>query len=324
MNARIALHELARRHGLDAASTRGLFEAAGLEAEPPAVRRWLWPAVAVLAAALVGLGLILWLAANWNDLGRAGRFALLQGVVVAMGVGAAFRPSLRAPLGLLALLAIGGLFAYFGQTYQTGADAWQLFAVWALLALPLCLGARSDVLWAPWALVVMTAVSLWTYAHIGHRWRVEPQDVDVYALAWAAMVLATFALSPALARFTGAGPWAMRTAATLAVIAMTIAGVGALFHKGVAPHYWMALALFAGAAAALAQRRAFEIFTLSAVALGLNTLLVAGMARWVVDIGRGDWVGGLLLMGLAAAGLLAASVSAILRLSRRYAAREAA
>ena len=46
-------------------------------------------------------------------------------------------------LGLLALLGIGGLFAYFGQTHQTGADPWQLFALWAALVLPLrlaCVG----------------------------------------------------------------------------------------------------------------------------------------------------------------------------------------
>lgn len=324
MNTRLALHELARQHGLDAGGTRALFEAAGLETEPPAVRRRLWPAVAVLAAALVGLGLILWLAANWDTLGRTGRFALLQGVVVVMGVGAALRAAVRPALGLLALLAIGGLFAYFGQTYQTGADAWQLFAVWALLALPLCLGARSDVLWAPWALVVMTAISLWTYAHIGHRWRVEPQDFQAYALAWAAMVVTVAALSPAAARWTGAGAWGMRTAATLAVLAVTLAGIGALFHKGVAPHYLLALVLFGGASAALAQRRMFELFTLSAVALGLNILLVAGLARWVFDLGGRDYVGRLTLLGLAAAGLLAASVSAILRLSRRYAGEQTA
>ena len=31
-------------------------------------------------------------------------------------------------MALLAMLNIGGLFAFFGQTFQTGADPWQLFA----------------------------------------------------------------------------------------------------------------------------------------------------------------------------------------------------
>ena len=319
MNLRLALYELAHQNRLDSTATQRLFHAAGLDQEPAALQLWFWKGAAVLAAALGGFGVIVWLAANWESLGRIGRFALLQGSVLAMGLGATANPRLRAPLGLLALLFTGGLFAYFGQTYQTGADPWQLFALWAVLALPLCLGARSDVLWAPWALVAITAISLWTFAHTGHRWRAEPQDLAVYAMAWTAAIAIWAALSPALARFTGAGPSAMRTAATLTVIAMTLAAIVALFHREVAPHYPLALALFALAAGTLAQRKVFEVFALSAVALGLNTLLVAGLVRWLYEAGiDGDHIGKLLLTGLAAAGLLAASVSTITGLARRY------
>ncbi|HSW21015.1 MAG TPA: DUF2157 domain-containing protein [Ramlibacter sp.] len=319
MSARLSLYELASVHGLNAADTRALVDAAGLEQEPDSLQRWLWPAVAVLAASLVGLGLILWVAANWGTFGRAGRFALLQGVIAVFCVAAAWRANLRPPLGLLALICIGGLFAYFGQTYQTGADAWTLFAVWAVLALPLCFGARSDVLWAPWALVAMTAISLWTYAHTSHRWRVEPQDLSTFLIAWTASGAVVAGLSPALARFTGAGAWAMRTAATLFAIGVTTTALGALFFRNVGPHYPLAIVLLALAAAALAQRRWFDLFALSAVALSLDTLLVAGLARWLFSWdGHGDGVGRLMLIGLAAAGLLAGSVSVIMRLARRH------
>lgn len=316
MNLRLALYELADRYTLDATGTRNLFALAGLADEPPAVRRWLWPAVAVTGAALGGLGLILWLAANWDTLGRAGRFGLLQALVLAFAVGAALRPRLAPPLALMALLATGGLFAYFGQTYQTGADPWQLFAVWAVLTLPLCLGVRSDVVWAPWALVAVTGISLWVQAHTGHRWRMERQDLGVYAAAWAAMGVVVAGLGPWARRFTGAGPWALRTAGTLAVVGITMTSIGGLFLRDVGGMYALGVLAFCAAAAALALRGAFDIFLLSAVALGLDTLLVAGIGRAMFDMGGGDWVGRLLLLGLAAAGLLAASVSLILRLAR--------
>ena len=218
------------------------------------------------------------------------------------------------------MLGIGALFAYFGQTYQTGADPWQLFAVWALLALPLCLGARSDVLWAPWALVVMSAISLWTHAHTAHRWRAEPQDIGSFAIAWAAAVAVVAAMGPLAAKWTGAGPWAQRTAATLAVAGITLGAVVALFHRDIAPHYPLGLLVFAAACALLSLRATFDVFMLSAVALGLNTLLVAGFARFVFDGNHGDSIGKLLVIGLAAAGLLAASVAAISRLARHHAA----
>jgi uncharacterized membrane protein len=319
MNPRLALYELAGRYRLDATATSALLADAGLRSEPPSLARRFRPAVLVLAAALGGLGVILWLAANWDTLGRGGRFALLQGTVAVMCAGAAWRPALRASLGLAALLSIGGLFAYFGQTYQTGADPWQLFALWALLALPLAFAARSDVVWAPWALVAMTAVSLWTHAHTGHRWRVESQDLGVYAAAWIASGALVAALGPAATRWTGAGPWALRTAATLAVIGITLAALGALFHRSVAAHYPLALVLFAAAAVLLSRRRGFEIFALSAVALALNVLVVAGLARLLFDRGGGDPIGRFLFIGLVAAGLLALSVTVITRLARLHA-----
>ena len=317
MDLRLALHELSARHGLDAMAARRVRQIAGLQDEPETLSAWLPRGLAVLAAVLGGLGLVMWVAANWETLGRFGRFALLQGFVLAMCVGALARPAARAPLGLLALLGIGGLFAYFGQTYQTGADPWQLFALWAALALPLCLGVRHDVLWAPWAVVVATAISLWLYAHVGHRWNVDPDDLDIHLIAWGAAFALVLALSSLLQRFTGAGPWALRTAATLLVVMLTLSAVGGLFGTRVAPHYPLALAMLALAAAVLCLPGVFDVFALSAVALGINTLLVAGLARLLFKEGQGDAVGSLMLIGVAAAVLLATSVSAILRLARR-------
>jgi uncharacterized membrane protein len=323
MDLRLALYELAAQHQLDAAGTDKLARIAGLNREPARLAYWLPRGVAVLAAALGGFGVILWIAANWETLGRFGRFGLLQALFLVMCVGALFKPHARAPLGLLALLTIGGLFAYFGQTYQTGADPWQLFAVWALLALPLCLSVRSDVLWTPWALIVSTGISLWVHAHTSHDWRVEPQDLHVYAMAWSAALGLTLALSPVLQRWSGSGMWAMRTAVTLATIMITTTSLGALFANKMALLYCLGLGLLAGAASALASQKVFEIFCLSAVGLGLNVLLIFGLGKLLFHDSRGDnWVGAMLLLGLAAAGLLAGTVSALLRLSRRYAVQQ--
>jgi len=323
MDLRTAMIELAGTHDLDARARQRLLALAGLQGEPAALRHGLPRAVAVLAAALGGLGLVFWVAANWHSLGRFGRFGLLQALVVVMALAAAWRPVARVPLGLLVLLGIGGLFAYFGQTYQTGADPWQLFALWALLALPLCLGVRSDVLWAPWALVTVGAITLWVHAHTGHRWRVEAADLPVHLIAWVAAGLVVLALSPLLHRFTGSGIWAMRIAATLAVVSITLTALGGLLQQPVAPHYWLGLSMLAAAALLLMAPHRFEIYGLSVLALGANGLLVGGLARLLFDTHTGaDTLGRLLALGLAAAGLLAATVAGILRLARRRVATE--
>jgi uncharacterized membrane protein len=319
MNRRWALHTLADTHGLDAAARRRMLALGGVGSEPAQLARGLPIGLAVVAAALVGLGVVMWIAANWDTLGRMGRFALLMALVATTGLGAALRPALRAPLGLLCFLGIGALFAYFGQTYQTGADPWQLFALWAALAIPLCLGARSDVLWAPWALVVMVGISLWTFAHLGHRWRVQPGDLTVHGLAWIAALCVVAALSAPMRQVTGAGLWGLRSAATLAVVMVTATALGGLFHTEVAAHYGLGLLLLGVGAALCARREAFDVFVLSAVALGLNTLLVSGLARVLFREWDGDEIGSLFLLGLVAAGLLAATVSGILKLSRHHA-----
>ncbi len=317
MDSRTGIYELAAVHGLDALATRRLRQLAGLGEEPAALRQWLPRGIAVLAAALCGFGVMLWIAANWDDLGRFGRFALLQGFVVVMCLGAFWRPAARAPLGLLALLGVGALFAYFGQTYQTGADSWQLFALWAVLSLPLCLSARSDVLWVPWLLVAFAAVSLWTHAHTGHAWRVRGDDLFAHGAAWASGLLLATALGRPLHRFTGAGIWGLRTAVTLLVIAVTLTAMAGLFATRVAPHYLLGLMLLGGTAVYFARRASFDIFALSAIALGLDSLLVTGLARLLMEgHHHGDPIGQLLLIGLMAAGLLAGSVTAVMRVAK--------
>ena len=103
--------------------------------------------------------------------------------------------------------------------------------------------------------------------------------------------------------------------------AITLTALGGLFHKPVQAQYALGLLVFALGLALLNVRALFDIFAISAVALGVNALLAVGVARMLFDNGGGgDWVGKLMLMGLVAAGLLAGTVSGILKLARRHAA----
>ena len=325
MDLRLAVHQLTIEHRLDARAKARVERIAGLGAEPAALQRWLAIGVAILAGALLGLGLIFWIAANWEALGRFGRFAVLQGTVLVMGLAAIWRPALRVPLALVVLLATGGLFAYFGQTYQTGADPWQLFALWAALALPLCLALRSDVLWAPWVLVAMAAVSLWVHAHSGHRWSVQPEDLAVHLAGWMVALAIVVGMSTLARAFTGAGTWALRSAATLTVVMITLTALGTLFFRTISAQYVLGLLALVAAAVFFMSRRGFDVFALSAAALGINTLLVAGLARVLFE-GRhgGDPIGLMSIIGLVAAGLLAATVNAVLKLARRRSSEESA
>ena len=318
MDLRLAVYQLAASNQLDAAQTRQLQDLAGFQREPRSLAYWLPRGVAVLAAALLGMGLIFWVAANWEDLGRTGRFTLIQAVFVLACLGALVFSAARAPLLLIAMLAIGGLFAYFGQTYQTGADPWQLFAVWAVLALPLCLVARSDVLWTPWMLVLATGITLWMQAHARHSWLVRAEDIDILLSGWVALLVACALVSPLLARWTGTGPWPLRLGLVLAVIMISGPALNVLFGVGVASPYWTGLGLLLLAAALLLTRQGFDVFGLSAVALGINVLLISGLVSRLFDF-RSNEIASLLMIGLSAAILLALTVQGILWRARREA-----
>ena len=177
-------------------------------------------------------------------------------------------------------------------------------------------------MWAPWALVAAVGISLWVQAHTGHQWRVLPDDLRVHATAWAALGLLCLLLSPAWFRWTGAGIWARRTVLTLTTVAITLTAIGGLFHKDIAPHYPLGLVLLALAGAWLSRPAHFEVFGLSAAAMGLNALVVGGLVRVLFEHGGRDPIGRLMLIGLVSAALLALSVKWILRLVREHGVQE--
>jgi len=86
-------------------------------------------------------------------------------------------------------------------------------------------------------------------------------------------------------------------------------------------HYFCGLAVFAVAAVLLAREESFEIFGLSAVALGIDTLVVGGLAYALFHgASSSDAFARLMLLALVAAALLAGTVSLLLRLARRHGA----
>jgi len=114
--------------------------------------------------AALGAGVIFFVAANWQDYGVIGRFALLQ-VAFAACVGLALwrpPPGVAGQSGLvLAIVLAGTLLALFGQTYQTGADVYELFFAWAALTIPFAVASRSGAAWGTWWTVLNVGLALY-------------------------------------------------------------------------------------------------------------------------------------------------------------------
>lgn len=276
----------------------------------------------IAAAGLVGFGVILWLAANWDAFGRFGRFGLVGGLLAVSALGAAAAERLRPPLLLLAFAAVGGLLALIGQTYQTGADAWQLFALWAVLTLPWALAARSDAIWTPWVVVVMTALSLWqttmaTAGALGPFGSAASLSLPIMIAGWGAALALVAALSPDIAIFDGLGRrrWAYRVAMLLTIANIASFSITATFlgNSGRADIVILGLAALGAMGVWVAQRRPQDALLLSAAALAIDAVLIAATSRMLLS-GSGTGSGSFITIGITAAMIVAGSVMAVLAL----------
>ena len=106
----------------------------------------------LLTVGFLTSGVVTLIAANldyFSDLAKIYGLQILLVVTVILGLYCFIRESRRQAkeklkwktysIFFVVSVLIGGLFALVGQTYQTGADLWQLFAVWTLCQLPFLL-----------------------------------------------------------------------------------------------------------------------------------------------------------------------------------------
>ena len=109
-------------------------------------------------------GIFFFFAFNWDDLPRLARFAVIEGAVVIATV-LAFIFNIdtwggRIALGAAAML-VGATFAVVGQAYQTGADSYRLFMMWAIVITGWVLISRWNILWFIWLILINITVSLY-------------------------------------------------------------------------------------------------------------------------------------------------------------------
>lgn len=148
-----SLHQLAQNNQLSVKNTQALWRLSGVHQAPQDIFSRLRMGLIILTALFLGAGIIFWIAANWDAQSRSFKLHLLQAAVAAGVIPTLFLhgnkyATVRTALLFFATLALGGLLAFIGITYQTGADAWELFAAWAALSLIWIAIGRSDWLWA--------------------------------------------------------------------------------------------------------------------------------------------------------------------------------
>jgi len=125
---------------------------------------WALHALLALGAGHLLAGIMFFFAFNWADMSTFAKFAVVQGAIAGAALGA-LAAGLNRPAGQVLLIAAsvltGVALAVFGQIYQTGADAYELFVSWALLIAPWTLISRNAVHWLVWLTVACFALALY-------------------------------------------------------------------------------------------------------------------------------------------------------------------
>jgi len=290
--------------------------------------RWLDRALLILGTALLCAGVIVFFAFNWAELHKFSKFGLIGGLLTLLAAFALWRPAGDLP-GRAALagaqVVSGVLMAVIGQTYQTGADAWQLFALWTVLAVPWALAARAAPHW--WIVLVVGNVALLRYGSvrlgIGGMFELlfsarHARETMMFLLGASVIQLAVWYLLAARA-----GRWGFQGVTGPRLIGLLACGyAGWVGMMSVLTHRVDAVGLVVAAVALVGlgawfRKRAFDIVVLSLVCLTGIGVIVATVGRWLADE-HGD-VGAFLLLALLTIGLAVAAATWLLRAWRAVA-----
>ena len=178
-----------------------------------------------LGALSLAFSALFFIAYNWDDWGRFGKFALIESLLVAtiFLYWVSKKDDLKAQISLLVgSLMVGVLMAFFGQTYQTGADPWTLFFFWAVLITPWVVIARFAPLWFGWLGLFNVALSLYIDTFGPPLSLFSSTQSNVWFVTFLLNSLALIALELSSSRLAYLSPrWLARSIATLVGSAIT-------------------------------------------------------------------------------------------------------
>ncbi len=133
---------------------------------------WVSRLLAALGTTLVLAGIVYFYAFNWAaipDMVKLGSVELAMAVCMGAALYRGLERTSGKFLAMAAATLIGVFLAVFGQVYQTGADAWELFATWALLIVPFGVASCFAPVWGLWLVVANTGIiCFWNQIHPLH------------------------------------------------------------------------------------------------------------------------------------------------------------
>lgn len=258
---------------------------------------------------LGGLALVsavlFFIAYNWSEIGRFGKFGMMEGFIV-LAIVAYCRlgdHSTASKVSLLvATICLGVLMALYGQTYQTGADPWQLFFNWALLMLPWAIIGRCPAIWIFWVVLMNTSIVLYHQTFRGIFWFMLGSETGMLWLIFIfnTLLLAVWEFLEESWRWLSER-WAIRFLAVGSGVPLTWLVLHTIFDRndgrflpGLAWVIWLASMYF------IYRKTKPDLFMLAGCCLSVITVVVSFLGKHMLKDGD---PGGFLFIALVVIGM---------------------
>ena len=117
-----------------------------------------------LSVALFVAGVIFFFAFNWFIIPKFVKLAVSMALILASAAAAyvkGFDTPAGQAAGTAAAIFVGAFLAVFGQIYQTGANAYDLFFMWTIMTLPLALCMNKTSGWVLFVILVNVTAALY-------------------------------------------------------------------------------------------------------------------------------------------------------------------
>ena len=258
-----------------------------------------------LGGLALAFAVMFFIAFNWNDIGRFAKFGIVEGLII-LAIVAYCKFGEHTATSKLSLLVatifLGVLLALYGQTYQTGADPWQLFFTWALMMLPWAILGRFPAIWILWVVLINISIVLYHQTFRGAFWFIFSSDTGMLWLAFIfnTLVLITWEFLTGTWRWLSER-WAIRLLAVSGGVPINWLVLQAIFDRrdasvlpGLVWAIWLALLYF------IYGKIRPDLFMLAGGCLSAITVSVSFLGKHILTDGSS---GGFLLLALLVIGM---------------------
>lgn len=253
-----------------------------------------------LGGLALAFSLMFFIAYNWQELGRFAKFGMVEGIIIlTIGVYCKYYEHTTASKVwlLVATISLGVLLALFGQTYQTGADPWQLFFNWALLMMPWAIIGRFASLWILWVALINISIILYFHIFQGIFWFGSDSAVWMIFLFNTALLAIWEFFSESWDWLSER--WAIQLLATWSGISITWLIMDALLsYEGgneIASLIWL---IWLAVIYYVYRIRNIDLFILAGSCLSIITIVVSFLGKLILDDALGFFFLALVVIGM--------------------------